>query len=260
METASQLIDQVRKTMQAQHLSPRTEAAYCDWIFRFFLFHGKQNPREMGEKEVAAFLNYLSLKGKKSASTQNQAHCALLFLYNEVVHQPLTKIYFSRLKHYRSTPAILTKKEIDVLFTHLRGAPRLMAALLYSCGLKITEGLTLRIRDVDFENKQLRLKNRVLFFPASLKSELQLQMRKVATIHQEDLNLGFGEVDIPATVRNKNSAEAKTLAWQYLFPAVRRSKHVATDQEIRFHLHESVLQKALKQALKTAQLNKNACC
>ncbi len=140
METASQLLDRARQIMQAQHLSRRTEAAYCDWIYRYFLFHRKRDPQVTGEKEVAAFLNYLSLEGKKSASTQNQAHCALLFLYNEVLHLPLAKINFSRLKHYRSIPAILTKQEIEVLFAHLEGVPRLVAALLYGCGLKIMEG------------------------------------------------------------------------------------------------------------------------
>ncbi|QMU29746.1 integron integrase [Adhaeribacter radiodurans] len=260
METASQLLDQARKTMQSQQLSNRTEAAYCDWIFRYFLFNGKKDPLILGEKEVATFLDYLSLQSKKSASTQNQAHCALLFLYNEVLHQPLAKLHFSRLKHYRSIPAILTKKEIDVLYSYLDRVPRLVAGLLYGCGLKITEGLSLRVRDVDVEKKQLKLNNRVLFFPASLEPELQFQIQEVAAIHQEDIKLGFGEVDIPLTVRAQNPAEAKTLAWQYLFPAARCSVHRSANTGIRFHLHESILQKAIKQAVEKAQLNKSACC
>ncbi|MDQ4139771.1 MAG: integron integrase [Bacteroidota bacterium] len=246
--------------MQAQQLSSRTEAAYCDWIYRYILFQGKRHPQETGEKEVASFLNYLSQEGKKSASTQNQAHCALLFLYNEVLHKPLTKIHFSRLKQYRSIPAILTEQEIKVLLSYLEGAPRLVAALLYGCGLKIMEGLTLRIRDVDLENKQIFLKNRILFFPPLLEPELQSQIAEVTAIHQEDLKSGFGEVDLPIIVHNRNPAEAKSLGWQYLFPAARRSNHLVTGKGIRFHLHESVLQKALKHALERAHLNKHASC
>ncbi|MDQ3291053.1 MAG: tyrosine-type recombinase/integrase, partial [Bacteroidota bacterium] len=178
----------------------------------------------------------------------------------EVLHLPLTKINFSRLKNYRSIPAILTVQEIEVLFQHLEGVPRLVAGLLYGCGLKIMEGLSLRIRDVDLEKKQLQLKNRVLFFPVSLEPDLRAQIAEVTNLHQEDLRLGFGEVDVPTAVFSLNPTEAKTLDWQYLFPAARRSLQNSTNKEIRFHLHESVLQKALRQALEKAHINKNACC
>lgn len=260
MGVALHLLDSAKDAMRMQQLSLRTEIAYLDWIYRFLLYNGKRAPQEMGELEVGNFLDYISKECNKAASTQNQAHCALLFLYNTVLKKPLNKINFTRLKNIRPVPHILSKAEIKVLLYHMEGVPKIVASLLYGCGLKIMEGLSLRIRDIDFDKNELLLKDRTLALTSSLVHGLQQQINQVTNLHQADLKLGFGEVDVPEKAEKLNPDAAKTLAWQYVFPAVRRSLHRASKKEIRFHLHESVLQKALKQALEQSNINKKTCC
>ena len=260
MEAAVQLLDSAKNAMRIQQLSSRTEIAYLDWIYRYLLYHGKRLPQEMGELEVGNFLNYISKECKKSASTQNQAHCALLFLYNVVLQKPLKKINFARLKNFRSLPQILSKAEIELLLQQMEGVPRVVASLLYGCGLKIMEGLSLRIRNIDFEKKVIILKDRTLPLPTSLIPALQQQIKEVTQLHLSDLKAGFGEADVPEEIQKIHPESAKMLSWQYIFPAVRRSHQASTGKEIRFHLHESVLQKALKQALEETKITKKACC
>lgn len=260
MEATLHLLDSAKDAMRMQQLSMRTEIAYLDWIYRFFLFYGKRSPQELGEAEVGKFLNYITKDCKKSASTQNQAHCALLFLYNVVLKKPLNKINFSRLKNFRSLPEILTKPEIDNLLQNMEGVPKIVASLLYGCGLKIMEGISLRVQDVDFQNNKIRLKGRSIDLPQYLIPTLQQQITEVSQQFNNDVKLGFGEVDIPKELQKVNPEAGRSLAWQYVFPAVRRSVQLSSKKEIRYHLHESILQKALKHALELSNIGKKACC
>ena len=265
--TPPRLLDEVRTTARLRHLSLRTEKAYVQQIRRFILFHGKKHPREMDAKHIRDYLSHLAVERNVSASTQNVALAALLFLYRDVLKQDLDRIEdVERARTNRRMPVVLTRVEVNGVLSHLTGIPYLAAALMYGSGLRLMECLRLRVKDIDFSYKQIMVrsgkgdKDRVTPLPAKLQEPLRKQLLKVKLLHQQDLQEGFGSVELPYALERKLPQAPRDWAWQYLFPAARRSRDPRSQQERRHHLHESVLQKAVHAAMRKAVIGRRATC
>lgn len=208
------LLDQVREVIRLKHYSIRTEQTYIDWIKRYIFFHGKRHPREMGASEIESFLTDLAVRRRVSASTQNQALNALVFLYRQVLHQEAGEFSAVRAKRSNRLPVVLTKSEVDRLFGAMKpGTCKLMARLLYGTGMRLMECVRLRVKDVLFEENQIIVregkgaKDRVTVFPEALKPELQEHLRRVKLLHERDLAAGFGHVYLPYALAVKNPLE-----------------------------------------------------
>jgi len=261
---AKKLLDQVREKIRLKHLSIRTESAYVYWIKRYILHHNKRHPLQMGENEVTAFLSHLAQQESVSPSTQNQALNALLFLYEKVLHKKLGNLTnVARANRPKHLPVVFTQKEIEQIFSHLHGDHRLIAQLLYGSGLRLLEALRLRICDVDFEMNTITVrqgkgnKDRITMLPLAVKEQLLRQVQKVKLIHDQDCEEGFGEVYLPHALSRKAPHAAKEFRWQYLFPSIKRSIDPRSKKEMRHHLSETVLQRAIKKAILKAGVNKN---
>lgn len=260
---AKKLLDQVREKIRLKHLSLRTESAYIYWIKRYILHHNKRHPLQMGEHEVTAFLSHLAQQESVSPSTQNQALNALLFLYEKVLHKKLGNLTnVARANRPKRLPVVFTQKEIEQIFSHLHGDHRLIAQLLYGSGLRLLEALRLRICDLDFEKNTITVrqgkgnKDRITMLPLAVKEQLQRQLQKVKLIHDQDCEEGFGEVHLPYALSKKFPHAAKEFRWQYLFPSTKRSIDPRSKKEMRHHLSETVLQRAIKKAIIQAGVNK----
>ncbi|MBM3835711.1 MAG: integron integrase [Verrucomicrobia bacterium] len=261
------LLDQVREVIRVKHYSIRTETTYVDWIKRFILFHGKRHPREMGASEVESFLTDLAVRRRVAASTQNQALNALVFLYREVLHQPLGEFAAVRAKRPVRLPTVLTPAEVQRLLLAMKpNTHRLMARLLYGTGMRLMECVRLRVKDVLFEQNQIVVregkgaKDRVTILPQSLKSELEEHLGRVKLLHARDLAAGFGEVYLPFALEKKYPGAGREWAWQYVFPAASSSVDPRTGKQRRHHANETGLQRAVKEALRLANILKPASC
>ncbi|MBW4623329.1 MAG: integron integrase [Cyanosarcina radialis HA8281-LM2] len=267
MEQPPKLLDVVRQIIRLKHYSYRTEETYIDWIKRYILFHNKRHPREMGSREIEAFLSYLAIEGKVAASTQNQALSALLFLYREVLKQELDlPVDAIRAKRSRYLPTVLTKEEVLAVIENLSGVYQLVIKLLYGSGLRLTEGLQLRVKDVDFSQQQLGVRDskgmesRVTMLPVNVGKQLQEHLQGVKRLHQQDLEKGYGSVYLPFALERKYPNAGRQWVWQYVFPSDRLSSDPRSGKVRRHHLHESGLQKALKQAVRLAKIEKRVSC
>jgi integron integrase len=261
------LFDRVREAARVRHYSRRTEAAYLAWIRRFIFFHGKRHPAEMGAPEITKFLSSLAVEGNVAASTQNQALSALLFLYRDVLEQDLPWLDdVVRAKRPARLPVVLTRDEVRTLLLQMHGVPRLMAMLLYGAGLRLLECAHLRVKDVDFARNQLVVrsgkgdKDRVTMLPAVVKAELTRHLEAVKQQHEMDLRHGAGWVELPSALARKYPNAGREWPWQWVFPATRIYVERATGQRRRHHLHESVLQRAVREALMKAAIPKRASC
>jgi integron integrase len=261
------LLDQVRQLMRLRHYSPRTEEAYIGWIRRYILFHGKRHPRELGENDIAKFLSNLAVEGRVAASTQNQALNALLFLYKEVLRRELGFIGETvRVKRPAKLPVVLSRSEVKVVLQHLPGDYKLMGQLLYGAGLRLLECLRLRVKDVDLQYLAIIVrdtkggKERRTMLPVSVAPALREHLEKVKRRHRQDLADGFGSVHLPGALERKLPGASREWAWQYVFPAERRSIDPRTRVERRHHVNEKNLQNAMKTAVGKARLSKTASC
>jgi integron integrase len=265
------LLDRVRNVIRFRHYSRRTEQVYVDWIKRFILFHGKRHPAEMGAAEVRDFLTHLASEANVAASTQNQAFSAVLFLYKAVLEQELPWIEnIQRAKRPAKLPVVLTPEEARAVLAKLDGTPRLMADLLYGCGLRLNECVRLRVKDIDFGYLQIIVReakggrDRVTMLPVSLVESVRRQTEKRRILHEEDLAAGFGAVFLPAALSRKYPNAAQEFAWQYLFPSRHRSIDPrctsGAQGRLRHHIDESFLQRAVKRAVREAGVNKAASC
>jgi len=259
------LLDQVRQAIRARHYSPRTEDAYVGWIKRFIFFHNKRHPAEMGEAEIGRFLSSLATDAKVSASTQNQAFNALLFLYQQVLQKKIGLIEgVVRAKRPSRLPVVLTKEEVGRLLARLEGAPWLMAILLYGAGLRLMECCRLRVKDIDFSKNQIVVragkgnKDRYTMLPTAAKDPLLRHFQAVKRQHEEDLRQGLGRVSLPNALDRKYPNAGKEWGWQWVFPATSHYTDQVTGEKRRHHLHESVLQKAVKEARLKAGIAKPA--
>lgn len=261
------LLDQLRDAIRRRHYSYRTEKSYSHWARRFILFHGKRHPAEMGEGEVAAFLTHLAVDRRVSASTQNQAFNALLFLYKHVLERDIGLVQgVTRAKRGERLPVVLTREEVQAMLARLCGRDRLMAGLMYGAGLRVAECLRLRIKDIDFGFRQILVrdgkgkKDRAVPLPEVLVAALQVQIEEASRLRQIDIEDGFGEVSLPDALARKYPNAARSLAWWYAFPASQRSRDPYTGRIKRHHLDDSVIQRAIKQAVYAAGLRKPASC
>ncbi|MEQ1898598.1 MAG: integron integrase [Vicinamibacterales bacterium] len=257
------LLEQVRHAIRVRHYSRRTEAAYAHWIRRFIVHQRKRHPREMGAPEVAAFLSWLAVDQRVSASTQNQALSALLFLYREVLGRDLGALpEIPRARTPESVPVVLGRDEVGSLMRHLSGVDWLIAALLYGGGLRLQECLNLRVKDIDFGRSQIVVrrgkgqKDRFTVLPAAVKGALTDHMAVVKRVHERDLKAGLGRVVLPGALDRKYPNAATDWAWQFVFPAARVCRDPQWGPPTRFHLHDSAVQKAVARAARAAGLTK----
>lgn len=257
----------VRRTARLRHLSPRTEEAYAHWIRRFVVHHGGRRPAELGAEHVTEFLSALATDGRVSASTQNQALAALLFLYRDVYGRDLPWLgTVVRAKRPVRAPVVLSRAEVRRVLDGMDGVPRLMATLLYGSGLRLLECCQLRVKDVDFERRELTIrdgkgaKDRRTMLPGAVRSELKSHMERALALHRADVAAGAGWVALPGALDRKYPNAGREWAWQWVFPATRTYVHPASGERRRHHLHESVLQRAVRDAVLASGLAKRATC
>jgi len=265
MIQAPKWLDRVRERIRLKHYSIRTEDSYVQWIRRFILFHGKRHPVEMGVVEVEAFLTHLAVTGNVAASTQNQARSAILFLYKEVLQSELPWLNnVEQAKKPRRLPVVLTEDEVREVLGNLEGVHWLVAALLYGAGLRLMEALRLRVQDVDFKRREVLVRNgkgfkdRVTMLPDKMVGRLQAHLATVRLLHEKDLADGFGEVHLPYALDRKYPNAGTSWGWQYVFPSGNRSADPRSGKIRRHHVDEQTIQRAVKQAVRTAGLVKPA--
>ena len=259
------LLDQVRGKIRLKHYSIRTEQAYTDWIKRFVLHFDKQHPRDLGAAEVEQFLTYLAVEGNVAASTQNQAKSALLFLYKEVLAMELPWLdNVERAKVPKRLPVVLNRDEVQAVLSRLSGTHWLIASLLYGSGMRILECLRLRVKDVDFKRREILIrdgkgfKDRVTMLPVTLAATLTAHVAKVRELHTADLEKGYGSVYLPDALARKYPNAAREWGWQYVFPSGKLSLDPRGDETRRHHVQDQAVQRAVKQAVRDADLSKPA--
>jgi integron integrase len=261
------LIPAVRRLMRTRHLSRLTEEAYVRWIVRYVKFHGLRHPRMLGEKEMREFLSYLAVDRNVTASTQSQALAALLFLYVEVLRDPVPWIAdVIRARRAHRLPIVMTREEVRAVLGKMKGPSRLVALMLYGSGLRLMEALRLRVKDVDFGLSQVTVRggkgdrDRVTMLPATVRAELEGHLARVRRLHERDLAAGAGRTILPHALARKYPNAASELAWQWVFPARKTAVDPKTGERYRHHLHETVVQREMHDAVKGAKLAKRASC
>lgn len=261
------MLDRVRWHLRVKHYSIRTEETYIDWIRRFILFHGKRHPSDMAEEEISAFLTHLAVQRHVAVSTQNQAICALLFLYTQVLERKLDFMdKIERVTRPPKLPVVLTPAEPHAVLGRLRGESRLMAELLYGSGLRLMECVRLRIKDIDFGYGHITVRDgkgmheRVTLLPERVRRSLQLHLERVKQLHRHAVADGAGEVYLPFGLKRKYPHAGRSWAWQYVFPAAKLSTDPRSHETRRHHVSEKSLQNAVKLAIKQAHIAKAASC
>jgi len=261
------LLDQMRESMRARHYRPRTEETYCEWVRRYILFHQKRHPAEMGEPEINAFLTHLAVKDKVSASTQNQALSAILYLYRHVIGREVGDLgEVIRARKPKRLPVVMTREEVKAVLDHLSGDKWLMASILYGSGLRLMECLQLRVQDLDFAGREILVrdgkggKDRRTMLPQSLVPALREHLTRVKKVHKKDLNDGWGKVVLPGALERKYPNASAEWRWQWVFPQENRWKNKATGEEGRHHIDESLIQKAVRGAVTRSGLIKRVSC
>jgi len=263
----SELMTQMSAALRSRHYSRRTEQAYCLWVRRFIRFHGIRHPADMAEPEINAFLTHLAVEGQVSASTQTQALSALLFLYRRVIGREVGELTdLVRARKARRLPVVLTRDEVKAVLAQLDGDTRLMASLMYGAGLRLMECLRLRVLDLELTRGEIVVrdgkggKDRVTMLPRTLKPALGAQLRSARAVHEHDLADGWGRVVLPDALTRKYPNAPADWRWQWVFPQQRRWKHLQTGEQGRHHVHESIIQRAMKEAVGSAGIVKHATC
>ncbi len=264
MQKRKKLLDIVRDKIRFKHYSYSTEQTYTHWIKHYILFHNKKHPIEMQKNEIEAFLTHLATEKKVSPTTQNQAFAAILFLYKEVLGIDTTKwnIQALRAQERKHIPVVLTKEEVQKVLSYLGGIYKLIVSLMYGCGLRMSEVLNIRIKDIDFGFDKIyiwdskSLKDRTLPLPFKLKEELLVQVKKVKEQHIVDLKDGYGSVYIPFAYEKKYPNSKFDFKWQYLFPMKNLSQDPRTNVIRRHHIHPKTLGRNIKVAAQKANINK----
>ena len=263
----SAFITSVREAIRLRHYSRATEKSYCNWVRQFIRFHGLRHPRELGSAEIEAFLTHLAVERKVAASTQNQALCALLFMYRHVLEMELPWLDgIVRAKRPQRIPVVLSPDEVRRVLGELRETPRLIADLLYGSGMRRIEALTLRVGDLDFSYRQVIVRNgkgakdRVTMLPDRLVEPLRVHLRRVRALHVQDLASGHGAVWLPDALARKLPSAARQWTWQYVFPSMRLSVDEQDGVLRRYHASPKSLSRALQRAAQRAGLTKRVGC
>ncbi len=262
----SRLLDRVRAAIRVRHYSPLTEKAYVGWIKRFIFFFDKRHPDEMGEAEISVYISHLATTRRVGASTQNQALCALIFLYRHVLQRELDLIEIARAKSPVRVPVVLSQAEAASALSRLKGVSWLRASLMYGSGLRVLESCRLRVKDIDFDRREIIVrdgkgeKDRVTMLPRKLIEPIKEQLRVVRSLHDADLNEGAGNVELPYALHRKYPSAATAWGWQWLVPATKIYVHPETNQRRRHFLHQSVVQRDVRRAVRVAGIAKPATC
>jgi integron integrase len=263
----SKFLDRVREVIRSNQFSYSTEKTYVQWVYRFIIFHNKKHPNEMGRKEIADFLTYLAVERKVSASTQNQALNALVFVYKQVLNIPVDNFDFRRARIGKRLPVVLSRDEIQKIFSNLQGEYLLMASLLYGGGMRLMECMELRVKDIDLGLNEILVRggkgdnDRRTILPAVLVPSLKIQIEKARIRLEENLLVpGFAGASMPEALVKKYSSAPKELPWQYIFPARKPAMDPRSGSLKQHCRHESYLQKAVKHAIRRSGINKNASC
>jgi len=264
---SEKLLDQVSTVARLKHYSHKTELAYRSWIKRFIFFHKVRHPSTMAEAEIRQFLAHLAVNLHVSSSTQTVALSAILFLYRDVLKQPLPYIdNIERAKPSRRLPVVFTKEEADQVLAHLSGTHLLVASLLYGAGLRLMEALRLRVKDIDFTLNEITVregkgdKDRVTVLPQTLKHSFTQHLQRIKMLHQKDLREGYGSVALPSALERKYRNASRDWNWQFVFPSMKRSRDPRSGIERRHHISPEGLQAAVKRAIKLAGITKHASC
>ena len=258
------LLDQVRDAIRLRHFSLSTEKSYVHYIRDFILFHGKRHPKEMGVVEIRAYLSHLATQRNVAASTQTVALSALLFLYRHVLNIDLP--YIERAKRSKRLPVVFTQAEVRQILDNLDGIHQLIVSLLYGTGMRLMEGLRLRVKDLDFEYRQITIrdgkgqKDRLTMLPESLVESLQQQLLKTQRLHEQDLAMGYGAVEMPYALARKYPNAEKEWKWQFVFPSWKRSLDPRSKTVRRHHLYERSVQRSVKRAMQQAGITKHGGC
>lgn len=267
LDRRARLLERVRNRLRTRHYSPRTETAYCDWIRRFILYHERRHPATMGEPEIAEFLTHLASDKHVSASTQNQALQAILFLYREVLARPVGLVSgVTRAKRGRRLPVVLSPDEVRSILSRMRGVPRLCAVLLYGSGLRLLECLSLRVKDIDFDRVEIMVrsgkgdKDRRVPLPRTAVPALRVHLGRVKAQFNRDLAAGARGAPLPGALGRKLPNADREWVWQYVFPATRLYREAVTGIRRRHHLHETVIQRAFTVAVRASGIAKRATC
>ncbi|HEU19117.1 MAG TPA: integron integrase [Deltaproteobacteria bacterium] len=261
------LLDQLREAIRARHYSRRTETSYCNWVKRYIYFHDVRHPADMAEPEINAFLTHLAVKEKVSASTQNQALSALLFLYRHVIGREIGDLgEVIRARKPKRLPVIMARDEVKAVLMNLAGDKWLMVSLMYGTGMRLMECLRLRVQDINFSGKEILIrdgkgaKDRITMLPDTLNTPLREHLKKVKEIHDRDLADGWGCVVMPGALDRKYPNASKDWRWQWVFPQETRWKNTKNGQQGRHHLHETILQRAGREAVRKAEIVKHVGC
>ena len=261
------LLEQVRRGLRVRHYSRRTEIAYCAWVRRFVLFHGRRHPSLMGEQEISAFLNHLATDGRVSASTQNQALHALLFLYRHILCRDMGLIPgLTPAKRGRRLPVVLSVSEVRSVLSHMRGVARLCASLMYGSGLRLSECIQLRVKDIDFDRSEIMVrvgkgnKDRRVPLPRLASTALRVQIERVQKQFERDLRSGVMGAPLPGALERKMPSADRDWSWQYVFPAARVYVERETGKRRRHHIHDSAIQRAVAEAVRSSGIAKRATC
>jgi integron integrase len=261
------LIEAVHRAARLRRFASRTEEVYVQWMRRYFAFHGRRHPASLGAEHATAFLSALASGRQVSASTQNQALAALLFLYRDVLGIDLPWLHeLVRAPRPVRLPVVMSRDEVRAVLQALDGPPRLMGTLLYGSGLRLLECCRLRAKDVDFGRRQIVVrqgkgdKDRLTMLPGAAEVALREQLAAARRQHARDLAAGAGWVELPDAFGRKSPNAGREWAWQWVFPATRTYRHVETGQVRRHHLHETVMQQAVRRAVAAARLGKRATC
>ncbi|MDH1054664.1 integron integrase [Aquipseudomonas alcaligenes] len=265
MDDKPKLLDQVREQIRLRHYSIRTEAVYLEWVKRYIRFHKYRHPQEMGGPEVEAFLSDLAVRRDVSASTQNQALSAILFLYKQVLQIELPWMDgVIRARRPQRLPVVLTREEVASVLAQLDGTLWLIASLLYGSGMRLMEVLRLRVKDVEFARLEILIrdgkgqKDRVTMLPRKLAAPLELHLQRVRALHEQDLREGYGRANLPHALARKYPNAAAEWGWQFVFPSVNRSEDPRSGGIFRHHLHEKTIQRAVRNAVRRVGLHKPA--
>jgi len=258
------LLDQVRDRLRRLNYAYSTEKSYTSWIKRFILFHDKRHPIEMGEPEIEAYLSHLAVEREVAPSTQNQALAAIMFLYEKVLDKELEEeILPQPAKRTKRVPIVLSKGEVRRVLNRLNGVQRIIVQLLYGAGLRISECLKLRIKDLDFERNEITvrmgkgLKDRITVLPSTVQPALKRHLKKVKLVFKQDQEEGFGSVYIPRALAHKYPNASREWIWQFVFPASKRSQDPRSGVIRRHHIHPSSVRRAVRGAARKAEVEKH---
>lgn len=267
MQSNLSLLQAVQQNLRLRQASPRTEAAYLQWIRRYIRFHGRRHPRELGVGEIRAFLSHLAMEGRMASATVAQARAALLFLYRQVLGLEVEGVeVLPGGRRPVRLPVVLTPEEVAAVMGRLHGTSWLVGVLLYGGGLRLMEALTLRVKDLDLARGELRLrrakgaKDRVTVLPVVVRPALGRHLERVRIQHHRDLANGAGRVELPGALARKYPHAAASWPWQWVFPATRHYRDRETGERRRHHLHASWMQRVMARAVREAGLSKRASC